>query len=95
MERYGRLLTAAAARGSDYHDVLLAQLRQVEARSAQGAAGRRRRRAAMSTPGRSSRRDYAARAGVGWIGRNTCVLNQQEGSWLLLGVIVTSLPLAA
>ena len=31
------------------------------------------------------------RAGVGWIGKNTCVLNQQQGSWLLLGVIVTSM----
>jgi epoxyqueuosine reductase len=38
-------------------------------------------------------RDYAARAGVGWIGKNTCVLNQKQGSWLLLGVIVTSLEL--
>jgi epoxyqueuosine reductase len=39
-------------------------------------------------------RDFAARAGIGWIGKNTCVLNQQLGSWLLLGVIVTSLPLS-
>jgi epoxyqueuosine reductase len=39
-------------------------------------------------------RNLAAQAGVGWIGKNTCVLNQQLGSWLLLGVIVTSLPVA-
>jgi epoxyqueuosine reductase len=29
---------------------------------------------------------------VGWIGKNTCVIRQGMGSWLLLGVIVTSLP---
>lgn len=38
-------------------------------------------------------RVYAKYAGVGWIGKNTCVLNQQLGSWLFLGVILTSLEL--
>ena len=40
-------------------------------------------------------RVYAKHAGVGWIGKNTCVLNQKLGSWLFLGVILTSLELAA
>jgi epoxyqueuosine reductase len=35
-------------------------------------------------------RVYAKYAGVGWIGKNTCVLNQKLGSWLFLGVILTS-----
>ncbi len=39
-------------------------------------------------------RVYAKYAGVGWIGKNTCILNQQIGSWLFLGVIITSLELA-
>ena len=37
-------------------------------------------------------RSMAVQAGLGWIGKNTCVLNQQLGSWLLLGIVVTSLP---
>jgi len=39
-------------------------------------------------------RVYAKYAGVGWIGKNTCILNQKLGSWLFLGVILTSLELA-
>jgi epoxyqueuosine reductase len=38
-------------------------------------------------------RVYAKYAGVGWIGKNTCIINQGLGSWLFLGVIVTSIEL--
>ncbi len=38
-------------------------------------------------------RVYAKYAGIGWIGKNTCILNQKMGSWLFLGVILTSLEL--
>jgi epoxyqueuosine reductase len=38
-------------------------------------------------------RVYAKYAGVGWIGKNTCILSQKLGSWLFLGVILTSLEL--
>ena len=38
-------------------------------------------------------RVYAKHAGIGWIGKNTCIINQKIGSWLFLGVILTSLEL--
>ncbi len=74
----------------DYHDDMLRRLRQVEAillAESQEAQTR-----CYVDTGPLLERDFAARAGIGWTGKNTCVLNQELGSWLLLGVIVTSLP---
>jgi len=79
-------------KASDYHDVLLPKLRSIEAQLQQRFAACTTR--CYVDTGPLLERGYAARAGVGWIGKNTCVLNQQQGSWLLLGVIVTSLELA-
>ncbi|MEQ1886626.1 MAG: tRNA epoxyqueuosine(34) reductase QueG [Bryobacteraceae bacterium] len=39
-------------------------------------------------------RSFARQAGLGWIGRNTCLINEQSGSWFLLGEIIVSLDLA-
>ena len=90
-ESSGKTNAAGEAKGSDYHDVLLPRLHTIEAEL--------HRRFACKTQcyvdtGPIVERDYAERAGIGWIGKNTCLLNQQQGSWLLLGVIVTSLDLA-
>ena len=79
--------------GSDYHDVLLAKLRAIEASLHQRFCPGLQTRCYVDT-GPIVERDYAQRAGIGWIGKNTCVLNEQLGSWLLLGVIITSLELA-
>lgn len=80
----GKLLPA------DYHDDLLARLRAVDAGIQAHTACTTR---CYVDTGPILERDFAARAGIGWIGKNTCVLNQELGSWFFLGVIVTSLDL--
>ncbi len=80
---------------SDYHDVILEKLRLLEARLSACAKehGSEFRSWCYVDTGPLVERVYAKYAGVGWIGKNTCILNQQLGSWLFLGVILTSLPL--
>ena len=39
-------------------------------------------------------RAFARFSGIGWMGKNTCIINQEKGSWFFLGVILTSLELA-
>ena len=79
----------AEGRPVDYHDDMLRRLREVE--SALQSQAPCQSKCYVDT-GPLLERDFAARAGIGWTGKNTCVLNQQLGSWLLLGVLVTSLP---
>nr|WP_255551516.1 tRNA epoxyqueuosine(34) reductase QueG [Granulicella sp. dw_53] len=74
---------------TDYHDDLLARLRRVETALLSRTSCETR---CYVDTGPLVERSVAARAGIGWIGKNTCVLNQELGSWLLLAVIVTSLP---
>jgi epoxyqueuosine reductase len=79
----------------DYHDSVLERLQRVEAaiRNASGV-GDLITRSYVDT-GPIVERVVAKYAGVGWIGKNTCILDQQMGSWLFLGVILTSLELTA
>jgi epoxyqueuosine reductase len=81
-----------STRPADYHDLLKPQLERIEAQLKQRFGETLNARCYVDT-GPILERDFAARAGIGWIGRNTCVISQQQGSWLLLGVIVTSLEL--
>jgi epoxyqueuosine reductase len=81
----------------DYHDALLPRLQQVEEAIRQLAAARgvtAETRSYIDT-GPILERVYARHAGIGWFGKNTCIINQQVGSWLFLGVILTSLELPA
>jgi epoxyqueuosine reductase len=88
----------------DYHDAVLRRLHLVEAKLREFLDSPDHRHAAADKPletrvyvdtGPLIERVYAKYAGIGWIGKNTCVINQKLGSWLFLGVILTSLEPAA
>jgi epoxyqueuosine reductase len=84
----------------DYHDAVLRRLRQMETKLCELATDydndnkvALQLRSYVDT-GPLIERVYAKYAGIGWIAKNTCVINQQLGSWLFLGVILTSIDLA-
>jgi epoxyqueuosine reductase len=79
----------------DYHEAVLRRLRVVEKslRGAVGDAASELQTRCYVDTGPLVERVYAKYAGVGWIGKNACILNQKLGSWLFLGVILTSLEL--
>ena len=81
----------------DYHDSVLRRLKQVEATVREALPAELRpsltTRSYVDT-GPIVERVFAKYAGIGWVGKNTCLINQKKGSWLFLGVILTSLQLA-
>lgn len=74
--------------GDDYHDVLRRDLERLVARL---PAGHDHKICVDTAP--LLERSYAYRAGLGWIGKNTCLINEPLGSWFFLGEIVTTLEL--
>jgi epoxyqueuosine reductase len=82
---------ARYARGRDYHRLLRKRCRKLADALTAAAGGMRARICVDTSP--LLERDLAAQAGLGWIGRNGCLLNRRLGSYLLLAEIVTDLPL--
>jgi epoxyqueuosine reductase len=79
--------------GDDYHDVMKARLDQVVS-GLRAEAGVFEARTYVDT-GPIAEKAYAAAAGVGAWGKNTCLLHPEHGSWFFLGEIVTDLDLPA
>ena len=84
---------ARYAWGRDYHPLLLRQtaqfIEQLRLRYGHNDA-----RKGMVDTARIVDRAVAQRAGVGWYGKNTCILTHSHGSWVLLAEVVTDLELA-
>jgi epoxyqueuosine reductase len=85
---------ARYARGDDYHDVILAKLRELHAWIGR-RLGREVRGKAYVDTGPILERDLARRAGLGWFGKNTNLVNPRLGSFFFLGALLVELELEA
>ncbi len=79
------------ALGRDYHKLIRKRLAQLAQRIENASAGGQYRAFVDSAP--VLERAVAENAGLGWIAKNTMLINPQAGSWFFLGEIYTDLPL--
>jgi epoxyqueuosine reductase len=86
---YGRV--ARYALGDDYHEMTKAKLYELADWIRGNAPGAQTKCGVDTAP--IMEKELAARAGVGWIGKNTCLINPAIGSWLLLGEVITTIDL--
>lgn len=86
----GRAWISRYAWGEDYHNILRVQLEVLLGKMKQ-VSDFDYKICVDTAP--LLERSYAHSAGLGWIGKNTCLINQGRGSWFFLGEILTSLPL--
>jgi epoxyqueuosine reductase len=77
--------------GHDYHEVMREKLEKLRA-AIEGLAPGVETRVYVDT-GPVIERAFARFSGVGWMGKNTCLINEEKGSWFFLGVVLTSLAL--
>ena len=91
MENTGKAFVSRYARGRDYHKLIRKRLQKL-ARRIQDVVGPFGYRAFVdSAP--VLERALAEKSGMGWIGKNTMLINKQAGSWFFLGELFTDLPL--
>lgn len=82
---------ARYALGGDYHDILKPRLHALADHIRLRWPGTQTRVAVDTAP--VMEKELAARAGIGWFGKNSCVIRAGVGSWLVLGEVITTLPL--
>ena len=89
-ERPGHAIFSRYALGRDYHDVVRAGLELLAQKLA--AVEPHEWKICVDTAPLLER-SYARQAGLGWIGRNTCLINEPMGSWFFLGELITTIAL--
>lgn len=82
---------ARYARGRDYHKMMRMRLQRLADRIEQEVGSHSYRAFVDSAP--VLERAIAEKAGLGWIGKNTMLINPEAGSWFFLGELFTDLPL--
>ncbi len=93
VEADGRGWVSRYAWGQDYHDVIRTRLRRLaDWIRAEYGDDTQCKICVDTSP--LLERAYARRAGLGWIGKNTCLIDEHRGSWFFLAEILTSLRLA-
>ncbi|MBN1978589.1 MAG: tRNA epoxyqueuosine(34) reductase QueG [Anaerolineae bacterium] len=88
-----RGLIANYAWGIDYHDLMQPHLEELAA-FIRAQTGSNATTCAYVDTGPILERAYAAAAGLGFIGKNTCLIHPKMGSWLFLGQVLTDAELA-
>lgn len=83
---------ARYARGRDYHAVMKRRLKALVADLSARAPGARFFPSADVAP--VMEKAWAERAGLGWVGKNGCLITPRHGSWVLLATVLTDLELA-
>lgn len=79
--------------GEDYHEVVLAKLKQLESFIHETIDPTAQLKSYVDT-GPILERSYAASAGLGWIAKNTMLINRRQGSYFFIGEIITDMELS-
>lgn len=88
MRKEGHGWISNYAWGEDYHEVVLDLLKELEGFVRTLIPGSMTK--AYTDTGPLLERSYAREAGLGWIGKNTCLINTGKGSFLFLGEVITT-----
>ena len=84
----GRGVFSVYAHGRDYHTVLASMLEELQGRL--GTVLPRMKSVICVDTQPISERDLAVKSGVAWLGKNTCVISPNYGSWVFLGELITA-----